>query len=351
MKKSGVLNEVQQPQCKLPEEWFTQYTRAMTGCTPKQVQALSTRMSAAFKQYADTFGDRVHIGALTDTPEQNRALILGYGQEFVRIVEGETKDWEGELPQLRVDLVGLLERGCTPLDIIDFMFACTKGRSDSVSDSLKSIGLRGDPSLNLLRAICHLVSAKISALNTPHVPGPLFFLPQLAPELSEEDRARLADDLKRLPELLAVFGDLLTIYPPKEARAPEIEEVLRQKDIALFYVLLSNFNAGYPTLSVLLRTMRRVRYAVTPKARYVRRVSGVRVGRDPSSGRDESSVRDPLNATALQRRLHRFFSDNGNLHFYMHFLVLLYLSSAFAEQRTNAATLRAALPTLMKPTS
>ena len=323
----------------------------MPGCTPKQKQALLTGMSAAFKQYADTFGDRVHVGALTDTPEQNRTLILSYGQEFVRILEGKTKDWESELPQLRADLVGLLERGCPPLDIIDFMFACTKGRSDGISDSLESIGLRGDPSLNLLRAICHLVSAKISALNIPNVPGPLFFLPQLLPELSEEDRARLTDDLKRLPELLAVFGDLLTIYPPKEACVEQLDMLFRHWDVALFYVLLSNFNAGYPTLSLLLRTMRRVRYTATPRARYVRRFGRVRVKSAPSHLQDEPSVRDPLNQTALQKRLHRFFSDNGNWHFFVHFLVLQYLSPSFPEQRSKAVTLRVALPTLMKPTS
>jgi hypothetical protein len=346
-----VAKKVQQSQCRLWHKWSTSYTHTMTGCAPKQIQTLPTRMSAAFKQYADTFGDRVRVGALTDIPDQNRALILSCGQEFVRILEGKTKDWESELPQLRADLIGLLESGCPPLDIIDFMFACTRGRSDGISDSLEAIGLKGDPSLNLLRMICHLVSAKISALNTPHVPGPLFFLPQLLPELSEEDRARLTDDLKRLPELLAVFGDLLTIYPPKGARAPKVEELFRHSDIALFYALLNHFDVGYPTLSVLLRTMRRVRYATTPKARYVHRFGRVRVKSGPRHLHDEPSVRDPLNQTALQKRLHRFFSGNGDWHFFLHFLVLQYLSPSFSEHRTKAVTLRAALPTLMKSRS
>jgi len=333
------------------DQWFNQYTRIMAGWTIKQQQALSKRISDAFEQYADTFGDRVHIGAITDAPGHNSALIRRCGDEFVRILDGKTEDWRSELQPLRADLLGLLERGCPPLDIIDFMFACTSGRSGSVSDTLEAIGLKGDPSLGLLRAICHLLSAKISALNMPGIPGPLFYLPELVPELSDEDRARFVNDIKRLPELLGAFADLLRIYPPKEARAPEMEELFRHWDVALFYVLLSNFNAGYPTLSLLLRTMRRVRYTVSPKSKYVRRFGRVRVKSAPSHLQDEQSVRDPLNQTALQKRLHRFFSDNGNWHFFVHFLVLQYLSPSFPEQRSKAVTLRVALPTLMKPTS
>jgi hypothetical protein len=316
----------------------------MTGCTPKQKQALLIAMSAAFKQYADTFGDRVRVGALTDTPEQNRALILRCGQEFVSILNGKIEGLS-ELPQLQADLVALLERGCPALDIIDLMFACTRGRNSGVSDTLEAIGL-SDPSLDVLRQLCHLVSAKISALNTPKVPGPLFLLPQLLPELSEEDRVRLTDDLKRLPELLAVFGDLLTIYPPKEADTPVREVIEQHWDLAWFYVLLRNFDFGYPTLSVLIRAMRRVRYNADHQARYVRRLGRVLVRNNAAPLSKGPAVRDPFRATALQKRLHRFFSKSSVTRFLFYFYVLQYLSPFFAEQRTKSATLRAALPIL-----
>jgi len=324
----------------------------MTGRTLRQ-QALSTRMSDSFKQYADTFGNRVQVGAITDTPEQNTTLILRCGEEFVRILDektedrvpiprGKTDDWESELTQLRADLLGLLERGCPPLDIIDFMFACTRGRNRGIPDTLEAIGL-SDPSLNLLGRICHLAADKIALLNMPQVPGPLSFLPKLLPELSEEDRARLADDLNRLPDLLVLFGNLLTIYRPKAARVPPVEELMQNADLTLFYILLSHFGAGYPTLSVLLRTMRRVRYTVAPRARYVRRFGRVRV----KSLRCDEPVRDPLRETALQRRLHRFLSDNWNWHVFLGSLVFQYLSPF--PNKPKAATLREALPELMKP--
>lgn len=325
----------------------------MADWTLKQ-EALTKRISDAFKQYADTLGDRVHVGAITDTPEQNTTLILRCGEEFVRILDGKTEDRvpirhgktddrESELPQLRADLLGLLERGCPPLDIVDFMFACTRGRNSGISDTLEAVGLRG-PSLNLLAQICHLASDKIALLNMPHVPGPLSFLPKLLPELSDEDRARLAEDFKRLPEVLALFGKLLTIYPPKAAREPAFEELIQHADLTLFYILLSYFDAGYPTLSLLLRTMRRVRLTVTPSARYVRRFGRVRV----KSLRRDAPVRDPLRDTALQKRLHRFLSDNWNWHVFLGSLVFQYLSPR--PLKPEGATLREALPAMIKPT-
>lgn len=326
----------------------------MTGWTLKQ-QDLSRRMSDAFKQYADTLGDRVHVGAITDTPEQNTTLILRCGEEFVRILDGKTEDRvpiphgktddrESELPQLRADLLGLLERGCPPLDIVDFMFACTRGRNSGISDTLEAIGLKGSQSLSLLGRLCHLTADKIALLNMPHVPGPLSFLPTLLPELSDEDRARLAEDFKHLHEVLALFGKLLTIYPPKAAREPAFEELIQHADLTLFYILLSYFDAGYPTLSLLLRTMRRVRWTVTPSARYVRGFGRVRV----KSLRRGEPVRDPLRDTALQKRLHRFLSVNWNWHVFLGSLVFQYLSPP--PLKPEGATLREALPALIKPT-
>lgn len=326
----------------------------MAGWTLKQ-QALSKRISDAFKQYADTLGDRVHVGAITDTPEQNITLILRSGEEFVRILDGKTEDLvpiphgktddrESESEQLGADLLGLLKRGCPPLDIIDFMFACTRGRNSGISETLEAIGLKGGQSLNLLGRLCHLTADKIALLNMPHIPGPLSFLPTLLPELSDEDRAKLADDLNRLPDLLALFGNLITIYPPNAARAPASEELVQHADLALFYILLSYFDAGYPTLSVLLRTMRRVRYTIAPRARYVRRFGRVRV----NSLRRDEPVRDPLRETALQRRLYRFLSHDWNLHVFLRLLVFQYLSPL--PMKPQAATLREALPALMRPT-
>lgn len=103
-------------------------------------------------------------------------------------------------------MFNLIQRGCNKLDVIDLSFACTRGRTQSISDILKSIGL-ADPSLQVLAQLCKLVSEKLSALNLPGTKGVIYFLPQLLPELpDDENRARLISDLHRLPELLGLYA-------------------------------------------------------------------------------------------------------------------------------------------------
>ena len=319
----------------------------MEALTSQQVQDLSKLMKSGFEDYAVTYGDRRRVAALTERPEKNTALIRNCGAEFVRILSGKT-DWLEELPQLRKDLFDLIERGCPKLDIIDLSFACTRGRSPAISDTLKSIGL-ADSSLHLLAQLCELVSGKISALNQPDAHGPIYFLPQLLPELpDDENRARLVEDLQRLPELLSLYGGLLSIYPPKKELQAIIDPILKDFELALFYELLSHFNVGYPTLSRLLKTMRRVRYAANPKATYVRPFRRVRTrGKQPD--RHEPSVRDPFGELALQKRLHRFSKQNANWHMIMVWSVLRYLSDEWSTQRAGGETLLGLLPQLMKP--
>jgi hypothetical protein len=100
----------------------------MEGLTPQQKRRLLESMATGFKNYAVAYGDRRHIGALTDHEDKNRVLIFSCGAEFGAILDGRT-DWLEDLPELQEDLFNLIERGCPLLDIIDFMFACTKGRS------------------------------------------------------------------------------------------------------------------------------------------------------------------------------------------------------------------------------
>jgi len=134
----------------------------MAALTSQQLGELSELMKSGFEDYALTYGDRHHVGAVTDSVEKNTSLIGKCGAEFVRILDGKT-GWQEDLPQLREDLFNLIQRGCPKLDVIDLSFACTKGRTPSISDTLKSIGL-ADPSLQVLAQLCKLVSEKISAL-------------------------------------------------------------------------------------------------------------------------------------------------------------------------------------------
>jgi len=304
-------------------------------------------MKSGFEDYALTYGNRHHVGAVTDSAEKTTSLIRKCGAEFVRILDGKT-GWQEDLPQLREDLFNLIQRGCHELDVIDLSFACTRGRTHSISDTLKSIGL-ADPSLQVLAQLCKLVSEKISALNLPGTKGVIYFLPQLLPELpDDENRARLISDLYRLPELLGLYGDLLRLYPPKKELQAKIDPILREFELVLFYELLSHFNLGYPTLSRLLKTMRQVRFSVTPNAGYVRQFRRVRTRRkQPDS--QQSSARDPFGELALQKRLHRFSKENVNWHTIMVWMVLRYLSDECSTQRERGATLLSLVPTLMKP--
>lgn len=319
----------------------------MEALTSQQLRELSESMKSGFEDFALNYGNRDHVGAVTDSAEKNTTLIRKCGAEFVRILDGKT-GWQEDLPQLREDLFNLIQRGCPKLDVIDLSFACTRGRTPSISDTLKSIGL-ADPSLQVLAQLCKLVSEKISALELPGANGVIDSLPQLLPELpDDEDRARLISDLYKLPELLGLYGDLLRLYPPKKELHAKLDPILKEFELVFFYELLSHFNLGYPTLSRLLKTMRQVRFSVTPNAGYVRQFRRVRTRRkQPDS--QQSSARDPFGELALQKRLHRFSKENVNWHTIMVWLVLRYLSDECSAQRAAGATLLSLVPTLMKP--
>jgi hypothetical protein len=319
----------------------------MAGLSSEQKRKLLELMASNFKNYSLVVGGRKHVGALTDSLEQNRTLIESYGAEFGRILDGQT-DWLEDLLQLQEDLFALIERGCPPLDIIDLMLACTSGRSPAFADSLGSVGLN-DPTLHALKIACHWVAENITALNTPPIPGPLTFLSRILPELAEEDHARLMNDIQKLPELLHVFGDLLNYYPPDKTLIAKVDPWLRECELGFFYMLLDHFKFGYPTLSCMLKAMRHVRYRISPKATYLHRFRRVRVARKKRSASDEPDVRDPFSESALQRRLYRFSKKNGTWYIRMQLILWRYLSDEFSDQRAGGATLFSLLPTLMKP--
>lgn len=305
----------------------------MRGVKSKQLRQLVGLMAHGFMEYGITYGERKHVGAVTDDADQNRIIIFSCGAEFGAILNGRTDSVQYR-PQLVEDLFNLIEGGCPVLDIIDLMFACTKGFSPAIPDRLESIGL-GGPSLHLLRSICLLASDKISALNRSDA-GPLQFLPSLLPELSEEDRKRLTHDILRLPDLIGLFGDLLNLYPPPDVSSPHFTDVLRNCEAVFFYMLLDHFKAGFPTLSCLLRAMRHARYSAFPTEKRLRRIAPREIVlSDQSKAKGRSNVRDPLGEMALQQRLDRFYKQNGNWQLLMQFWMNRYLSDEFSQHRAS----------------
>jgi hypothetical protein len=316
----------------------------MDAINSQRVRELSEHMKSGFEEYAATHGARMRIGSVTDSPEKNTGSIRSYGMEFVRILDGQT-EWKEELPLLREDLFNLIEKGCPKLDIIQLMFACTRGRSDAISDTLASIGLAG-PSFDILAQLCELVSDKIQALDNPS--GPVHCLSQLLPELpDDEDRARLVEKLRSLPELLNFYGGLLSLYPAKKEIHTQLEPIQKDYELILFYNLLDHYGLGFPTLSRLLMAMRWVRFRISPKARYVRRFGRVRVKRRKRSDASETGVRDPFGIAALQRRLHRFSKEHKNWQVLLIQLVPRYLSHEWSAQRVSGETLLDLMPQIV----
>ena len=230
-----------------------------------ELRKLVKEMESAFYTYAETYGSRVHVAALTDSAEKNRDLILGYGAEFDRILEDHEASEDSV--ELQEDIFNLTSRGCPKLDIIDMMFRCTTGRNLSVFDDLAELGL-SESVLLQLKVACAWCADRIALLNRPQVQGPLRFLPKTVPEISGEDRTRLITELQKLPDLLHIFSDLLKMHPPENIRRFEKSGWGREGQLAFFYLIVDHFKLGYPTISRLLRTMRQIRYSVSPKTRY-----------------------------------------------------------------------------------
>src|ERR1700741_209757 len=244
--------------------------------SPKQLRKLSEVMKSGFMDYAATHWDRMRIGAVTDSPEKNTALIRSYGTEFVRILN------QSEWTELREDLFVLTEKGCPAIDIIQLAFACTRGRSLAISDTLASIEIGGDRSLRLLGKMCEFLSEKIAALDIAG--GPVDSLSKLLPELPDnEERVRFVEQLRLLPQILSFYGGYLGLYAKQMGPQEKIEPILKDYELVLLYNLLAHYGLGFPTLSRILMAMREARFKISPKTRYA----------------------DTVSDAALQRRLHR----------------------------------------------
>lgn len=310
----------------------------MAAPTDIQLRKLVTEMDSAFKHYAELYGDCVHVGALTDCAETNRKLILSYGTEFNRILEDDEASEDSV--ELQDDVFSLTSRGCPKLDIIDMMFSCTTGRNMAISDNLADVGISYE-ALAYLEALCAWCGDCIARLNNPHVKGPISFLPQTVPEIVGEEQTKLIADLHKLPDLLHIYSSLLKMYPPHNVREYDQSGWAREGQLAFSYLIIDHFKLGYPTLSRLLRTMRQVRYSVSPKTRYVHRIGRVRVKRRDTQ---QSAIRDPLRDLALQRRLRRFFEAQPSFERWAKNHVIWYFSGACAHLQTRGETFMTSFP-------
>jgi len=312
------------------------YTSRMKALTSQQKRKLAELMATGFEDYAVKAPCGRHVGALTDSTEENRALISKYGKEFCRILDTRL-DALDCVATLQRDLFNLIKQGCPLRDIIDLTFACTTGRGIAISDSLESVGF-DDSNLNIVKLACFWLEKEITKLNAPQVPGPLFFLEKSLPGSTEEELSQIRLDIQRLPGILGFYGDLLRLHP-RQKEAPALDSFLRECELGFLYLLLSHFNRGFPTLSCLLRTMRQVRYNVTPNAHYLRPFRRVGVTRKESSDPGVRDARDPFSEGALQQGLYRLFHERIGNYMAMRIIVDRYLSDEYSDRRAQGAIL------------
>jgi hypothetical protein len=315
----------------------------MKALTHPHKQLLNSMVSG-FENYAATFGSTCKVGALIDSPEQTRALIISCGAEYCRILDGKA-EWDYRVSELRKDLLNLIKRGCPVRDIIHLSFVCTRGWSLTISDSLRSVGLC-DPTLDGFKAECQRLARRISVLNKPQVPGPLGCLPELLPEQSDEDRARLRADIQRLPELLELFCDLWRMYQSQNKSYTTADEFYGGLELGFFYLLIKHFHRGHPTLSLLLSAMRQARDNVAAAAQGSHQSGRGNVApkKQPDSGEHDEG--DSFSAGALQKAQNRFSHDRSGMYIWMKALVMLYMSDEFSEGRASGPTLIGMLPKL-----
>lgn len=302
-------------------------------------------METAFEACAKRFKDTLMVREPNETSEQCRARILRYGVEFSRVLRG-TADYHVADENLLDDLHSLMKLGCPALDIVDLMLTCTNWFGGDISYFDQVFGI--PDKLNNLRTNCRQLSEVIS--DTRELPVPLHeFLREQFPSQRERRRARRL--IHSLPEALYYMEKLLENYPFVPGPATKTE--LKHSAEAYFYALLCHFGAieaqrrsrrnWYETLSSLLQAIRAVRLTVLPDAAaYSRNIAPITI----RSGKRKGESKDHFNASAIEKRLTRFFKIYPRFWFAID--VSQYMMDDYAEHRRNGETLLSLLPQLGK---
>jgi len=250
----------------------------------------------------ESYGDRVD-----PDPEIRR-----YGEEFGSILSGNVGDNEIDLPLLRKDLLTLVDNQCPAVDVVELMVRCTSETNVALSCGVQRCDIAERDLLHLERCIRQAADG-ISQLRRSSVPGSLspgclLFIPDLFPGAVEAvEQAR--HHLENLSECSDAIAERLSHYRPADnfPYSSWTNAFLKDSDLFFFYVLLKVFHCGNPTLSRLLKAMRRVRYIVDGDPEFLGALSRKRIRPSPSARGRKCEVRDPFTHHALQRRMNRFF--------------------------------------------
>jgi len=242
--------------------------------------------------------------------------IRRYGEEFGRVLGGNMGDSEIDLPRLREDLLRLIDKQCPAVDVVDLMVRCTSETNLALARGVQHCDI-GEPDLSHLERHIRQAADAISQLRRSSVPGSLspggslLFIPNLfSGAVKAVEQAR--DHLKILSEHIDSIAKRLSRCRPADnfPYSSWTNAFLKDGDLGFFYRLLEYFHCGYPTLSRLLKAMRRVRYIVDGDTESLRALSRKRImasAKAPGCESPECKVQDPFSQLALQRRMNRFF--------------------------------------------
>jgi len=253
--------------------------------------------------------------------DRTDTLIRRFGQTFAKIILSGDSVLEAhvDLTKLGVDLLKFLKQGCPVLDIVELSLVCTSGAT-TLDDTLRMVGVTGRDLDRLRKHALEIADIVCRMLKPSPLGGPSLLLPVRLPE----EVSKRIRQVEGLPWLLMLLVKVIDNYPHQKLSRKN-KEFLRDKPLALLYLLLNHFGSrfGYPTTSALLRTMQRVRQIVVPDATYLHSLS--------------------FEEHAVTKRVERFFEIEGKpqapeTRNKFQKLVEVYLSDEFAEQRKRGKT-------------
>jgi hypothetical protein len=273
--------------------------------------------------------------------------IRRYGEEFGRILGGDVGDNEIDLPPLRKDLLKLIDKQCPAADIVELMVRCTSETNVALSSGVQRCDIAEEDLSHLERCIQQAADG-ISQLRRSSVPGSLspgslLFIPNVfAGAVEAVEQAR--HHLKNLAECSDSIAERLSHCRPADnfPYSSWVNAFLKDGDLCFFYTFLKVFHCGYPTLSRLLKAMRRVRYTVDGDTESLCALSRKRImasASAPGCKSLECKIQDPFSQLALQRRMNRFFRLDLSMTDGLKKCVQLYYSDECISRKQGRETL------------
>lgn len=232
--------------------------------------------------------------ALNNTAQSERiaAKMRQYSDEFARVLRRNADENGLDLPQLRKDLLRLIDKRCPANDVVELIIDCVSDFDTALSAGLHYLEAT-QKDLSELECCYRQAADAVSELRTSLRVGPLTLIPGI-PTPSQRAFHRFAIVSER-----ASIAKRLLRYRPFTI-FQWFNAFLHNADLVFLYLLLRRFRLGYPTLSRLLRTMRHVRHKIDGDGVFLRMLDC----KFTKTGGHEG--RDPLSELALQRRLCRF---------------------------------------------